>query len=50
MIGAIISDDNGDDYTDSMLSVHVGDKISAEIEGKSLDYEVLACWYKWRRW
>ena len=43
MIGAIISDDNGDDYTDSMLSVHVGDKISAEIEGKSLDYEVLAC-------
>ncbi|MCI8326414.1 MAG: ABC transporter permease, partial [Lachnospiraceae bacterium] len=43
VIGAIISDENGMDYAESMLSVHVGDKISAEIEGKSLEYEVLAC-------
>ena len=43
VIEAIISDDNGADFTKSMLSAHAGDKISAEIEGKPLDYEVLAC-------
>ena len=43
VVEAIISDDNGADFSESMLSAHVGDKISAEIEGKPLDYEVLAC-------
>ncbi len=42
-VEAIISDDNGMDYADSMLTIHAGDKISAKIEGKDLSYEVLAC-------
>ncbi len=43
MVEAIIADENGEGYSPEMLSVHVGDKVSAEIEGRQLSYEVMAC-------
>ena len=43
VVEAIISDDNGTDYKESMLAAHAGDKIRARIGEQSFEYEVLAC-------